>query len=277
MRAVLAIAGSDSSGCAGIAADIRAITVAGAHAAVALTCVTAQTRAAISAFLAVDAAALRAQIGAAFDDLPLAAVKSGAIPTAELAAVIADEIARRGRLPYVLDPVMATTSGSPLASPEALAVIQARLFPLATLITPNAPEAAALTGLPVRSVSDAERAGRALVAGGCAAVLVKGGHFDGPLGTDVLVTAAGARVFSGTAIENANTRGSGCTLASAIAAYLASGLPLEEAVIAGRALVAAAIRGGYDLGGRGPVDAFAPLRDPSAELLRERPTEAAHA
>jgi hydroxymethylpyrimidine/phosphomethylpyrimidine kinase len=263
VRAVLAIGGSDSSGCAGIAADIRAITASGMHAACALTCVTAQTRAGIVDLLPVPGSLVRSQIASAFSDLPVAAVKSGALGSAEAVNATAAELIRRPGIPYVLDPVLAATSGSELVSGLAIEAMRQKLFPLATLVTPNAPEAAALTGLPVSSVDEAERAARALVALGCRAVLVKGGHLDGDTRIDLLVTGgtAVAKTFEGPAIGNPNTRGSGCTLAAAIASRLAKGDELVEAINAGRAVTADAIHGGYDLAGRGPADAFAALRE----------------
>jgi hydroxymethylpyrimidine/phosphomethylpyrimidine kinase len=193
--------------------------------------------------------------------MAISAVKSGVVGTAENVAVIA--AALRGlRAPYVLDPVAMASSGKPLIGPAAIEAITAQLFPLATLITPNALEASALCGIPVRTRDDAVRAGRALLASGCGAVLVKGGHLVEDDAVDVLVTRNSVSVFESPRIANPNTHGTGCTLASAIAARLASGYELAMAVRLGREFVGNAIRAGYRVGGGpGPVDQLWGLRE----------------
>ena len=191
----------------------------------------------------------------------MSAIKSGVIGSGEAARVIAEMLAPRA-LPYVLDPVAVATSGGLLAPMGAVEEIVARLFPLAELITPNAVEAAALTGFVVRTRDDAARAGRALLDSGCGGVLVKGGHLEEDEAVDVLVTRMGSEVFASPRFDNPNTHGTGCTLASAIAAHLANGRELREAVRQAREFVAGAIRGGYRVGsGPGPVDQLWPLRD----------------
>jgi hydroxymethylpyrimidine/phosphomethylpyrimidine kinase len=272
MKTVLAIAATDSCGGAGIAADIRAIAANGAHAAVAVTAVTSQSTHAVESVYALPAEVIRDQLRAVLGDIQVAAVKSGVIANPEAASIIADILAPL-RLPYVLDPVAVATSGGMLNAPGTTEAIVARLFPLATLITPNAVEAAALTGLEVRTRADAARAGRALLDSGCGAVLVKGGHLADDEAVDVLVTREGSRVFASRRFDNPNTHGTGCTLASAIAANMANGCNLTEAVRLGREFVAGAIRGGYSVAnGPGPVDQLWSFRGdaiPSQPSLQE--------
>lgn len=254
MKTVLAVAATDSCGGAGLAADVRAIAACGAHAAVAVTAVTAQSTLSVESVFPVPGEAVRAQIDAVLGDMPVACVKSGVLGSAEVAAVIAATLPDRG-IPYVLDPVAVATSGGLLCSPDTIDAMTALLFPLATLITPNAVEAAALTGLPVRDPAEAAQAARALLDSGCGAVLVKGGHLSGDEAVDVLVTPTGTEQFVTPRLENPNTHGTGCTLASAIAAHLANGRGLFEAVRLAREYVAGAIEAGYQVGGGpGPVD-----------------------
>ncbi len=272
MKTVLAIAATDSCGGAGLAADIRAIAANGAHAAITVTAVTAQSAHAVESVHPLPAPVIRDQLLAVFSDIPVAAVKSGVIGSAEAAGVIAELLAPL-RLPYVLDPVAIATSGGLLNAPGTTEVIAGRLFPLATLITPNAVEAAALTGFDVRTRDDAARAGGALLDSGCGAVLVKGGHLDEDEAVDVLVTRGGSQVFASPRFGNPNTHGTGCTLASAIAAHLANGQDLADAVRLGREFVAGAIQGGYAVApGPGPVDQLWSFRDraiPSHPPLQE--------
>jgi hydroxymethylpyrimidine/phosphomethylpyrimidine kinase len=279
LTAVLTIAGSDSSGGAGIQADLKALAANGVHGACVVTAVTAQNSLAVEEVFDLPAAVVEAQLHAVFADIAVRAVKSGMFGSAGAAAAIADALDGRD-LPYVLDPVMVSTTGRSLLPEEALRLAVDRLFPLATLITPNALEAARLTGLAVRDRHDAERAGAALLETGCAAVLVKGGHLEHGQGTDVLVTAAGATVFPADRQTNPNTHGTGCTLASAIAAQLAHGRPLADAVDSARAYVVRAIAAGSQLGaGAGPVDPFFFLRGLGPEpWAAARPeTETIHA
>lgn len=257
MHVVLAIAGSDSSGCAGLQADIRAITAGGGHAASVLTCVTAQSSMGLSAVFPLPREIVERQLEVVFADLPVEAVKSGALGSVEAVEAVVEALDRRP-LPYVLDPVMTTSAGGALAGIRLIATMADRLFPLATLLTPNAVEAGVLTGLNVRNRGDAARAGAQLLHSGCGAVLVKGGHLRDDPFVDVLVEPSGHTFFEGSPLSGINTRGTGCTLASTIATHLAAGLPLREAIVHARDHLRRAILGGYFLPGGGPADAFAP-------------------
>ena len=264
MKTVLAISATDSCGGAGLAADVRAIAANRAHAAAVVTAVTAQTSHSVESVHALPAAVIAAQLGAVLGDLRVAAVKSGVIGSRDAAETVAGFLAPL-TLPYVLDPVAVATSGGLLVPAAAVEAMASLLFPLARVITPNAAEAAALTGFDVRTRADAAHAGSALLASGCGAVLVKGGHLEDDEAVDVLVTAAGAQTFASPRLANPNTHGTGCTLASAIAANLANGRDLVDAVTRARAFVAGAIRGGYRIGGGpGPVDQLWSLREASA-------------
>lgn len=259
MQVVLTVSASDSSGCAGMQADIRAIAASGAHAACVVTAVTAQSSQRVLDIFPLPAAILRTQLEVVFADLRVTAVKSGVLGSVEAVEALA-HVLRAHPLPYVLDPVLSATSGGGLSSSEIVSAMRERLFPLATLITPNAIEAATLTGMAVRDRASAALAGRELVRSGCGAVLVKGGHFTDDACVDVLVDSLGETIFEGEFLLNPNTRGTGCTLASAIAVHLGNGAALTDAVERARAFVAGAIHGGYDVRGRGPVDAFAFMR-----------------
>lgn len=259
MHVILAIAGSDSSGCAGLQADIRAITAGGGHAASVLTCVTAQSSMGLSALFPLPREIVERQLEVVFADLPVKAVKSGALGSVDAVEAVGHALHRR-QLPYVLDPVLTTSSGGALAVTRLVAAMRDRLFPLATLLTPNAVEAEVLTGLNVRDRGEAARAGTQLLQAGCGAVLVKGGHLRDDPFVDVLVEPSGHTFFEGSPLSGSNTRGTGCTLASTIATHLGAGLPLREAIVHARDHLRRAILGGYFLPGGGPVDAFAPRR-----------------
>ena len=259
---VLVIAGSDSGGGAGIQADIKAITVLGGYAATAITAVTVQNTLGVSAVHPVPPEIVAAQARAVIDDIGVDAIKTGMLSSVETVEVVAQVLAGAG-VPVVIDPVMIAKGGAVLLQARAIAAVRARLIPQAALLTPNAPEAAALTGLAVETTDDLRRAGEALLAMGAAAVLMKGGHVEGEVVTDLLITPSGETSFSGARIETRHTHGTGCTLASAIAAGLAQGLTLEAAVARAWAYVAEAIRRAPGFGaGAGPLDHGWPLREP---------------
>lgn len=258
-RTVLAIGGSDSSAGAGIQADLKAVAANGGYAATAITVVTAQDSLGVRLVHELPPATVAAQIEAAFLGMRIDAVKSGVLGPLNTIETIAESLGRHKGIPYVLDPVLASTSGTTFEDTGAAGAIVRLLFPLATLITPNAKEASALAGFEVLDVDSAVRAGRALLSAGCGAVLIKGGHLHGAPGTDVLVTQAGHDVLRGEWIPRGEARGTGCSLASAVATYLASGSSLITAVHAAKDYVARALAHPLQLGQRGPgsLDHFA--------------------
>lgn len=258
MKTALTIAGSDSSGGAGIQADIKTMTVNGVFAMSAITALTAQNTLGVTAIHEVPPDFLAAQLDAVFTDIPPDAVKIGMVASAALIEVIADRLSRYGARNVVVDPVMVSTSGSKLISDDAVAVLKSRLFPLATLITPNIPEAEALCCFAVKTPADMETAARAIEAAQGCAVLCKGGHQLNDA-NDLLCAGGRCRWFEGRRIDNPNTHGTGCTLSSAIASNLAKGFELAESVSRAKEYISGALAAGLDLGhGRGPMNhAFA--------------------
>ncbi|RWX81712.1 bifunctional hydroxymethylpyrimidine kinase/phosphomethylpyrimidine kinase [Neorhizobium lilium] len=261
IRNVLSIAGSDPSGGAGIQADLKTFAACGTYGMAVLTALTAQNTQGVSGVQTVPPAFVAAQIEAIFADIRVDAVKIGMIATAEIAEVVADALEpHRGRLAIVLDPVMIAKGGSPLLSQDAVSVLRDRLMPMATVVTPNLPEAAALLGEPLATTRE-EMVGQAerLRGLGAAAVLVKGGHLEADESPDVLTDVNGNRWFEGARTATRNTHGTGCTLSSAIAAELAKGAAAGEAVAAAKAYVAAAIAAAGRLtvgSGHGPLHHF---------------------
>jgi hydroxymethylpyrimidine/phosphomethylpyrimidine kinase len=257
---VLIIAGSDSGGGAGIQADIKAVTMLGGYAATAITAVTVQNTLGVQGVHPIPPKVLEDQAMAVLSDIGADAIKTGMlgdVATVELVARLIDE----ARVPAVIDPVMIAKGGAPLLDERAVATVRRLMVPRAALLTPNAPEAEALTGLPCRTTDELLRAGEALLAGGAHAVLLKGGHIDGPRVIDVLMTPHGQSRFENERLDTPHTHGTGCTLASACAAGIARGLPLDTAVGEAIAYVAKAIRNAPGLGqGHGPIDHGWPLR-----------------
>ncbi|WP_116132348.1 bifunctional hydroxymethylpyrimidine kinase/phosphomethylpyrimidine kinase [Tropicimonas sp. IMCC34043] len=255
----LSIAGSDPSGGAGIQADLKTFSALGVYGMAALTALTAQNTRGVSGVHRVPPAFVSDQIAMVLDDIRVDAVKIGMIASAEIAAAVAAALAGYDG-PVVLDPVMVAKGGHPLLPEDAVAELRARLLPRATLLTPNLPEAAALLGVPTAETRPAmERQATALLALGPAAVLLKGGHLDGPDSPDLLVWEGGASWIDGPRIATRNTHGTGCTLSSAVAAELAKGAALPDAVAAARAWLndAIAAADGLDIGqGHGPVHHF---------------------
>jgi hydroxymethylpyrimidine/phosphomethylpyrimidine kinase len=251
---VLVIAGSDSGGGAGIQADIKTIAALGGYAATAITALTAQDTLGVHEVLPVPPDFVARQIGVVLDDIGADAVKTGMLGDAATIAAVCDALAGC-QAPLVVDPVMVATGGARLLAPDAIAVLIARLLPRATLLTPNVPEAEALTGLAIGDLASMQRAAEALLRRGAPAVLLKGGHLPGETLTDLLATRAGTEAFAGARIASRHTHGTGCTLASAIATGLAQGMALRDAVVQARAYVRAAIAAapGYG-GGHGPLN-----------------------
>lgn len=255
----LTIAGSDSGGGAGLQADLKTFEAHGVFGMSVVTALTAQNTHGVAAVHAVPPAFVTAQLDAVASDLPVGAVKTGMLATAEIVEAVADGIARWRLAPVVVDPVMVATSGDALLRADAVEAVCQRMVPLAAVLTPNAHEAAVLAGFPVRTLADARRAAERLLADGPAAVLVKGGHLDGEAdAVDLLVTAAGeVTVFRQPRLDTRHTHGTGCTYASAIAARLARGASLAEAVSVARGYLQEAIRRAPGLGsGHGPTAHF---------------------
>jgi len=227
---VLVIAGSDSGGGAGIQADIKTITALGGYAATAITAVTVQNTLGVTGVYPIPLDVIAAQARAVLDDIGADAIKTGMLGDVGVVETVASAIDLAGKVPVVVDPVMIAKGGAPLLAEAAIGAVKSLMIPRAALLTPNAPEAAALTGLSVETTDDLRRAGEALLGMGAQAVLMKGGHVEGERVVDVLMTADGETTFEGERIETRHTHGTGCTLASACAAGLAQGLSLNEAV-----------------------------------------------
>jgi len=259
---VLIIAGSDSGGGAGIQADIKTVTALGAYAATAITAITVQNTLGVAAVHALTPALVEAQARAVLDDIGADAIKIGMLGDAGVVAAVVRLLAAAPAIPAVVDPVMIAKGGAALLAPDAGAAMRDLLVPLARLLTPNAPEAAALTGLTIETTDDLRLAGEALLRRGAAAVLMKGGHIAGPTVTDILMTPGGETTFEGPRIDTRHTHGTGCTLSSACAAGLAQGLGLEQAVARAWAYTGEAIRRAPGFGaGHGPLDHAWPVRD----------------
>ncbi|MEH2510002.1 hydroxymethylpyrimidine/phosphomethylpyrimidine kinase [Nitrobacteraceae bacterium AZCC 1564] len=256
----LTIAGSDSGGGAGIQADLKTFAALGVYGASVITALTAQNTNGVTGIHDVPADFVTAQIDAVFSDLDVKAVKIGMVSRHEVIAAIAAGLDRWSPKSVVVDPVMVATSGDRLLSSDAVDAVRTKLFPRATIITPNLPEAAALLDESVATTeADIERQGRALLAMGCAAVLVKGGHGEGPESVDYLVSRDGIVRLSAARIATKNTHGTGCSLSSAIAANLAKGETLEGAVRQAKTYISAAIARADELGvghGHGPIHHF---------------------
>jgi hydroxymethylpyrimidine/phosphomethylpyrimidine kinase len=256
----LTIAGSDSSGGAGIQADLKTFAALGVYGASVITALTAQNTQGVSAIDLVPPEFVTAQIEAVFGDLDVGAVKVGMVAQLSTIEAIVASLKRYSPKHVVLDPVMVATSGDRLLATEAVDALRTRLIPLASLITPNLPEAAALLGEGVASdAADIERQGRRLLAMGCPAVLIKGGHADGAESVDYLIEARRIARLAAPRVATKNTHGTGCSLSSAITAYLARGEAMESAVRNAKTWISAAIAAAdrFSVGhGRGPIHHF---------------------
>jgi hydroxymethylpyrimidine/phosphomethylpyrimidine kinase len=254
------IAGSDSGGGAGIQADLKTFSALGVYGASVVTALTAQNTKGVSAIHDVPAAFVAAQMDAVFSDLDVGAVKIGMVSQSAVIETIAAGLERWRQSKVVLDPVMIATSGDKLLAPDAVDVLKRVLMPRALIVTPNLPEAAALTDAPIAGTENEMRAqGERLLALGARAVLVKGGHGSGAESVDLLIAPAACTRLAADRIATKNTHGTGCTLSSAIAAGLAKGLDLAEAVRAAKAYVTAALAAANRIkigSGHGPVHHF---------------------
>jgi hydroxymethylpyrimidine/phosphomethylpyrimidine kinase len=256
----LTIAGSDSSGGAGIQADLKTFAALGVYGASVITALTAQNTRGVSGIHPVPADFVTAQLDAVFEDLDVKSVKIGMVAQAATIETIAAGLSKWSPAHVVLDPVMVATSGDHLLASDAVDALRTRLIPLASLVTPNLPEAAALLGEPqAQDEAAIESQGRKLLAMGCAAVLIKGGHGQGSESVDYLFSSAGTVALAAARIATVNTHGTGCSLSSAIAAGLARGEALETAVREAKAWISGAIREADRLGvgrGHGPIHHF---------------------
>ena len=259
---VLIVAGSDSGGGAGIQADIKTISMLGAYAATAITALTAQNTEGVFGVLPIPPDFIRRQIEVVLDDIGADVIKTGMLHDAAVIEAVAAVLKEHAAaLPLVVDPVMAAKGGARLIEPEAIDALKRLLIARAEIVTPNLPEAEILCGATIGDVSEMRTAGETLLGLGCRAALVKGGHLLGETVSDVLVTRGGAKVWESPRITTRHTHGTGCTLASAIAAGLAQGLHVEAAVDRARNYVERAIAGAPGLGrGHGPLDHAHPLR-----------------
>ncbi|PYQ38608.1 MAG: bifunctional hydroxymethylpyrimidine kinase/phosphomethylpyrimidine kinase [Acidobacteria bacterium] len=260
MKVVLTVAGSDSGGGAGIQADLRTFAAHGVHGTSAITAVTAQNSVAVLDWVALDPRMVVAQMEAVASDMPVAAAKTGMLATAAIVSAVAAAIERLALPLVVVDPVMVAKSGDRLLDRDAETACRERLLPLATVVTPNLPEAESLLGRPVRTLAEMREAARALRAMGPRAVVVKGGHLEGDA-VDVFWDGERMEDLSAPRIATKNTHGTGCTYSAAIAARLALGDPLLDAVRGAKAYLTEAIRRSYSVGrGHGPVDHLHPLK-----------------
>jgi len=252
----LTIAGSDSGGGAGIQADLKTFSALGVYGMTAITAVTVQNTRGVSGYKALSPALVADQIRAVATDIGVDAAKTGMLATASIVDAVADAVAETGIGNLVVDPVSVSKHGHALLEPEAVDALRTRILPLAALVTPNLPEASGLAGFDVGSRDDMRRAADAVLAMGPGAVLVKGGHLDGADdASDLLVDREGELWLSSPRIDTPHTHGTGCTLSAAIAAHLARGDSLRDAVAAGKAFVTEAIRHALAIGGGiGPVD-----------------------
>ncbi|MCE2564930.1 bifunctional hydroxymethylpyrimidine kinase/phosphomethylpyrimidine kinase [Komagataeibacter sp. FNDCF1] len=253
---ILIMAGSDSGGGAGIQADIKTVTVLGGFAMTAITALTAQNTLGVHDVMPVAPEFIVAQMRCVMDDLGVDAFKSGMLDRPEVIEAIAAVLMTSADVPYVLDPVMVAKGGAALLHDSALATLRDRLVPLATVLTPNLPEAEALLGRPIARREDMQDAARELLALGARAVLLKGGHIQGDELVDVLVEQGGRmETFASPRIATRHTHGTGCTLASAIATGLGQGMTLRDAVVRARTYVRNAIAAAPGYGaGSGPLD-----------------------
>jgi hydroxymethylpyrimidine/phosphomethylpyrimidine kinase len=255
----LTIAGSDSGGGAGIQADIKTFSALGAYAASVITAITAQNTRGVTAVEDISVATIVAQMEAVFSDLAVNAVKIGMVSRIETIAAIAERLRQQSQ-PVVLDPVMVATSGDRLLHEDAIETLRRELLPLAAIVTPNLPEAALLTGTPMATTEkEITRQAEAILKAGAKAVLIKGGHGEGPQSTDYLFADGAMQALSVARVETKNDHGTGCTLAAAITAYLARGCELREAVGLAKEYLSGALDAGRGLAvghGRGPVHHF---------------------
>ncbi|MDA1227464.1 MAG: bifunctional hydroxymethylpyrimidine kinase/phosphomethylpyrimidine kinase [SAR202 cluster bacterium Casp-Chloro-G4] len=258
---VMTIAGSDSGAGAGIQADLKTFAAHGVYGTSAITAITAQNTTGVTEVFELPTSLIASQIDAIVTDIGADVVKIGMLSSSDIIRVVAEKIKEHNLTNVVVDPVMIAKGGDRLLQEEAVDAMRRILLRMAFVITPNAPEAAVLVNRPVENLDDARWAAKELVIMGAKAAVVKGGHLDGPP-TDILYDGNEFRAFTAQRIESTSTHGTGCTFASAIAANLAKGLPLREAVPAAKRYITNAIRNAAAVGhGHGPLNHFYMLKD----------------
>lgn len=251
---VLIVAGSDSSGGAGIQADLKTVSALGVYGMTAVTALTAQNTTGVFGVVEVDPEFVALQMEVCLEDVGCDAIKTGMLSNAGIIQAVVDKISEHPHIPLVVDPVMISTSGTPLLDPPAVETLRQKLLPLATVVTPNLDEAGSLLGRAIRNINEMKEASRALQALGAQNVVVKGGHLEG-IAIDVLFNGKECVEYQSPRIEAKNSHGTGCIFASAIAAGLAKGKTVQESVAFAKEFVTSAIRAGLPLGrGCGPAN-----------------------
>jgi hydroxymethylpyrimidine/phosphomethylpyrimidine kinase len=257
MKQVLTIAGSDSGGGAGIQADLKAMAANGVYGLSVITSVTAQNTRGVKSAHDLPLPIIEAQLDAIFEDFEVAAVKTGMLASAQIVDLVSRKLRENRTANLVVDPVMIAKSGHPLLQQDAVDHLRTALIPLALVVTPNIHEAERLSGLSIKTLADARQAAKLIHKLGCRHVLIKGGHLLEEKGTDLLYDGRFFNLFKGEFIDSPHTHGTGCTYASAIAAQLAKGKALPEAVQTAKTYITEAIRHGLAIGhGRGPTNHF---------------------
>lgn len=253
---ILVVAGSDSGGGAGIQSDIKTITALDGFAATAVTALTVQNTQGVTGILGIDPKFIQDQMRAVITDIGVDAIKTGMLHNAEVIDAVSDVLENEiSDVPIVVDPVMVAKGGAALLDPQAAAALKHRIALIATVLTPNLPEAEALTGMRIRTKDDMDRTAEMLLALGAKAILLKGGHLESETIYNLLITEGGVETFAAQRIDTPHTHGTGCTLASAIATGLAQGLGLRDSVVRAQAYVQEAIRTAPGLGsGHGPIN-----------------------
>ena len=256
-KPVLTIAGSDPSGGAGIQADLKTLSANGVFGMSVLTSITAQNTCGVSTVFHLPPDIIEAQIDAIFSDIPVTTIKTGMLATPSIIMTVSKRLITKSIEHLVVDPVMVAKGGHVLLEEEAISSLKSELCPQAFLITPNIFEAEVLSGMTIMTLAEVRTAAKIIYELGCRHVLIKGGHLQEQPGTDLLYDGRFFRMYKGEYLQTQNTHGTGCTLASAIAAHLAKGKPIADAVEAAKAYTTEAIRHGFTLGkGHGPTDHF---------------------
>ena len=257
IKQVLTIAGSDSGGGAGIQADLKAMSANGVYAMSVITAITAQNTEEVTDVFELPTSIIAAQLDAIFDDFDVAAVKTGMLSSTDIIKTVVTLLNPQQVKNLVVDPVMIAKGGQALLNPDAIDTIKKELFPLALLVTPNVHEAQQLSGIEITSLADARRAAKTIHQFGCANVLIKGGHLASDRATDLLYDGCFFNIYKGEFIDTPHTHGTGCTFASAIAAHIARGKTVPDAVQTAKTYLTEAIRHSLAIGhGKGPTNHF---------------------